>query len=95
MPGCYDCGRPYGDENGFPDLIVPNDIWVRISPTGDYGGLLCPSCICKRLYAAGIKECEASFMSGPIHSIDRVTMANLLNLERIERWMRKLLEPKE
>lgn len=90
--GCYDCGRSYGDEHGFPDLIVPNDIWLRISPTGDYGGLLCPSCICKRLYDAGVQNCEASFMSGPIQSVSRVTMSNLLNVERLDRWFRKYIE---
>lgn len=68
---CFDCGRQYGDEHGFPDLIIPLDIWKRISPTGDEGGLLCPSCICARLCDAGISGVPAAFMSGPIDSIDR------------------------
>lgn len=65
--GCYDCHRPYGDEHGFPDLIVPDDVWLMISPTGDFGGVLCPSCICKRLYDAGFRHgVEGRFMSGPL-----------------------------
>ena len=24
--GCYDCKRSYGDEHGFPDLVVPHDV---------------------------------------------------------------------
>ena len=63
---CYDCGRRYGDKYGFPDLVVPHEIWKQISPTGDEGGLLCPSCMCRRAYEAGI-ETWAWFMSGPFH----------------------------
>lgn len=83
--GCFDCGRPYGDANGFPDLIVPNDVWRRISPTFNDGGLLCPSCICKRLFAAGIRDVPGSFFSGPIRSVDYTTMTNL-------RWIENLRE---
>lgn len=66
---CYDCGRRYGDEYGFPDLVVPNDVWEMIGPTGDKGGLLCPSCMCRRAHLAGI-ECEAVFRSGPFVSVN-------------------------
>lgn len=62
---CYDCGRKYGDEFGFPDLIVPHDVWNRISPNRNEGGLLCPSCICRRLFLAGI-ETRGFFTSGPL-----------------------------
>lgn len=80
---CEDCNRPYGDEHGFPDLIIPYDAWKRISPTGDDGGLLCPSCICKRLHDAGIR-CEGAFMSGPIESVSRPVMNALRRVENIE-----------
>jgi hypothetical protein len=80
---CEDCKRPYGDEHGFPDLIIPYDAWKCISPTGDDGGLLCPSCICKRLHAKGIR-CEGAFMSGPIESVSRPTMYALRRVENIE-----------
>jgi hypothetical protein len=61
---CFDCNRQYGDEYGFPDLIIPDNIWQQISPTKNEGGLLCPSCICKRVYDLGI-TCNAEFRSGP------------------------------
>ena len=62
---CYDCFRPYGDEYGFPVLLIPDDMWIKISPTKDSGGLLCPSCICKRLYERGIHT-QGLFESGPL-----------------------------
>lgn len=63
---CYDCGRKYGDEYGFPDLVVPNDVWeLFLSPTKSEGGLLCPSCMCKRARAAGLTGIRARFTSGP------------------------------
>ena len=80
---CEDCNRPYGDEHGFPDLIIPFDVWRRISTNGDESGLLCPSCICARLHRAGIK-CEGAFMSGPIESVSRAMMNALRRVENIE-----------
>jgi hypothetical protein len=62
---CYDCGRRYGNEHGFPDLVVSNETWIMISPTGDEGGLLCPSCMCRRAADLGIENAPAKFMSGP------------------------------
>jgi len=62
---CYDCQRTYG-EAGFPDLLIPDWAWNRISPTGNSGGLLCPSCICARLEQEGIKSCPSAFTSGPL-----------------------------
>jgi hypothetical protein len=67
---CYDCGRPYGDEHGFPDLVVPHPVWTIISPTGDEGGLLCPSCMCKRAHEAGLQFIPARFTSGPFAARD-------------------------
>lgn len=82
--GCSDCGRQYGNEHGFPDLVIPNWAWRRISPSGNDGGLLCPSCICKRLSDAGI-SCEGAFMSGPIVSVSQPLMHTL-------RWVENLRE---
>ena len=80
-PQCYDCHRHYADP-GFPDLIIPNDAWRKISPTHDEGGLLCPSCICARLKKAGI-NCEGAFMSGPIESVSRPLMYALRRIENL------------
>lgn len=65
---CFDCGRRYGDEYGFPDLIVPDDDWVKIAPMNDEGGLLCPCCMCRRLYLLGIQT-TGNFKSGPLCQI--------------------------
>jgi len=88
MSDCYDCKRPYGSP-GFPDLVIPNDAWRQISPTGDDGGLLCPSCICARLEISGL-TCEGAFMSGPIETVSRPTMYALRRAENLE----ELLEQK-
>lgn len=61
---CFDCGRCYGDEYGFPDLIVDNEIWAVIAPMADGGGLLCPCCMCRRMHLAGITA-TVEFKSGP------------------------------
>lgn len=62
---CLDCGRKYGDEFGFPDLMVPHEIWALLSPTHDEGGLLCPSCMCRRAADLGMERVPAQFVSGP------------------------------
>jgi hypothetical protein len=91
---CADCGRPYGREHGFPDLVILNEAWKSIAPNADGTGLLCPSCICARLHKAGLKGVYGSFMSGPIRSVDEPTMyalrwtenlRELVNLWRLER----------
>lgn len=83
IAACHDCRLLYGDEHGFPDLIIPYAAWKEISPTGDEGGLLCPSCICKRLHDKGIR-CTGAFMSGPIDSVTGPTMNALRRVENIE-----------
>lgn len=65
---CHDCKRPYGNEHGFPDFVIDDAAWKAISPTGDEGGLLCPSCICKRLHDRGLSEVRGAFRSGPLCS---------------------------
>lgn len=81
---CFDCARQYGSEYGFPDLVIPNAVWRKISPAGDEGGLLCPSCICGRLYRAGIGNVYGAFMSGPICSVSESTMHALRFAENLQ-----------
>lgn len=90
---CFDCDRPYGDQHGFPDLLLSDSVWKRISPTGGGGGLLCPSCICKRLYDAGMSDVEAAFMSGPIRAVDPLLLSVYVQIERLRR--RDGLPPEE
>lgn len=54
MP-CYDCGKDYeGDD--WIEAVIPDLIWYDISPTKDAGGLLCISCMVKRLNHRGYKK---------------------------------------
>ena len=64
FPKCGGCNRPYSDP-GFMDLIVPDDVWAHISPTGDEGGLLCPGCIISAIIDAD-QTGEVVFRSGPL-----------------------------
>jgi hypothetical protein len=48
---CADCGMEYGT---FPDLILPDDVWARIAPREGKYGILCPTCIAKRLDKIGL-----------------------------------------
>lgn len=86
MAECHDCKRQYGDEHGFPDLVITASAWERISPTGNEGGLLCPGCICKRLHDEGIR-CEGAFTSGPIISVDEQAMWCRIRIEQLERLL--------
>ena len=81
MPNCicYDCERPYGDEYGFPDLLVQKSIWKKISPTGDEGGLLCPSCLIRLIMNIGLKDIPATFVSGPLQMISEKQMNIIYN----------------
>jgi hypothetical protein len=69
--GCMGCGRPYSDD-GFMDFIVPDNVWDKISPTGDSGGLLCPGCIIGHIIQADISWVNdgvnfvGTFESGPL-----------------------------
>lgn len=89
---CCDCLRRYGDEFGFPDLVIPHHVWEQISPQGDEGGLLCPSCICQRLHAKGIR-CEGAFMSGPIVSVSQQTIWLLNRVRSLEQRLEQI-DPK-
>lgn len=61
--GCADCGLPYGSER-WADFVVPDDAWLKISPTGHEGGVLCVQCMLDRAVRAGV-ECVGKFTSGP------------------------------
>jgi len=51
--GCDGCGLAYGSE-GWIEAMIPDWVWKRISPSGDSGGILCITCIARRLTRAGI-----------------------------------------
>jgi hypothetical protein len=81
VTACHDCNRPYGDAYGFPDLLIPDAQWRKISPNGDGSGLLCPSCICKRLHDAGVTDCPGAFVSGPIRTVTAKSIVRILRAE--------------
>ena len=58
MP-CYDCGMDYEGEDWI-EAVIPDKIWNKISPTKEIGnpqgGLLCITCIVRRLNRLGIKN---------------------------------------
>lgn len=72
MAECYDCKLDYNDPR-FQDLVISDDMWLKISPTGDPGGLLCPNCMCGRLVKLNVR-CYGALMSGPIDTVTRETM---------------------
>lgn len=45
---CYHCQLPY-DINWPGELIIQDSLWLKISPIGHEGGILCPNCIVKAL----------------------------------------------
>ena len=61
---CYDCGLEYGSSS-WADVVVSNDVWKRISPTGDGGGLLCFNCMVRRLEELGLRDVFCKITSGP------------------------------
>jgi hypothetical protein len=65
IAACYDCGLPYSDP-GFADLVVPAGFWALISPTGDEGGLLCPTCLVRAAAKADLQHVACEFRSGPL-----------------------------
>lgn len=61
---CADCRLPYGAA-GWCDVVVENATWLRISPTGTEGGLLCLTCMAARLVALGLENVPTKITSGP------------------------------
>ena len=61
---CHGCGLLYASRC-WADVVVPNEIWKQISPTGDEGGLLCFNCIVGRLEDLGLSNVPFKVTSGP------------------------------
>lgn len=59
LVACYHCGEPY--RNWPYDIHVSDEVWAKISPTGDGGGLLCASCLCTAIAVSiGSEEVRAT-----------------------------------
>lgn len=61
---CYECLLRYGGQ-GWCDVVVPDDVWRQISPTGDEGGILCFNCIARRLEEFDLRNVPVMITSGP------------------------------
>ena len=57
MSGCYDCGLDYGGDSWI-EAVIPDKVWNDIRPEGcaEGCGLLCITCISRRLTEKGYKE---------------------------------------
>lgn len=65
MNGCYDCGLPYSSP-AWIEIVVPDEVWKFVSPTGDEGGLLCANCLAQRCVNAGLDNVPAAITAGPL-----------------------------
>ena len=64
LAACADCGLRY-DDPGWADVVVSDVVWAMISPTGDEGGLLCFTCMNRRLSASRESNVPFQITSGP------------------------------
>ena len=86
MAKCYDCGLEYGDP-GWIEAVIPDKVWNEISPTGDQGGILCITCISRRLVKKGYKNIPV-FLCGiePLRPILCGDSENKVELFIIRNW---------
>jgi hypothetical protein len=54
---CHDCGLEYGSD-AWIEAVIPDKVWNRIRPSesGTEGGLLCITCIARRLKIKGLND---------------------------------------
>ena len=55
MARCYDCKLEYGGDEWI-EAVIPDKVWNDISPTKNLSGILCITCICRRLAEKGYKD---------------------------------------
>lgn len=76
---CYDCGLRYGGDS-WVEAIIPDKIWNKIKPKGcgDGAGLLCISCIARRLSILGYEDVPV-FLCGtePLRAVEGDPADNL------------------
>jgi hypothetical protein len=62
---CYQCLLRYGGGHWI-EAVVANDVWERISPTGNEGGILCINCMADRLQRLGLHDVPVKLTAGPL-----------------------------
>lgn len=64
MLACYDCELVYAGDHWI-EAVVPDDIWLKISPSRGEGGILCINCMAKRCVNLGLKNVPIKITAGP------------------------------
>jgi hypothetical protein len=86
MAKCYDCGMPYG-ENNWIEAIIPDLVWNDISPNGDQSGILCISCMCRRLVLNGYKDIPVWLVgTEPIRPVVGEPSDNTFSMDILRNW---------
>lgn len=52
---CFDCGLDYGGP-AWIEAVIPDDVWAKIAPREGKYGLLCITCIARRLARLGLEK---------------------------------------
>lgn len=65
---CHDCGKAYGIKSWI-EAIVPNDVWAKISPSHDEGGILCIGCMAIRCARLGLEAVPVALGAGPLELV--------------------------
>jgi len=63
---CYDCGYNYNRPD-WVEAVVPDEVWEKIAPNEEGGGILCIHCMSKRMVEAGIRS-TVVITAGPMLS---------------------------
>ena len=58
------CGLLYSDP-GWCDCYIPDEAWAVIAPRSNGGGVLCITCMARRLRSAGLDRVPLMVTSGP------------------------------
>lgn len=76
---CHGCGLDYTSP-AWADVVIPDEIWRRISPDGEGNGVLCFNCMNRRLVRKGLDNVPCSIKSGP--------MENVTEIEQLRQFIR-------
>lgn len=62
---CQGCNEPYEI-----DMLIQDELWVKITPKSGDAGLLCPLCICRRLIKLGMTAVRCTIDTDEIMTED-------------------------
>ena len=64
---CFDCPQLY-EADDWVEAVIPCEAWDQISPHEEGGGVLCVSCMARRLVAAGLNHVPVEITAGPMRT---------------------------